>query len=64
MVNPRDWPWIPPTLIWVDCVAGCYVQVSLWWSYLHSRDEQRLKLKECGHNNLGESYLQYRLYNY
>ena len=29
MVNLRDWPWIPPTLIQVDCVAGCYVQVSL-----------------------------------
>ena len=43
MVNLRDWPWIPPTLIRVDCVAGCYVQVSLGWSYLHSRDEQRLK---------------------
>ena len=64
MVNPRDWPWIPLTLIWVDCVAGCYVQVSLRWSYLHSRDEQCLKLKECGHNNLGESCLQYQLYNY
>ena len=53
MVNLRDCPWIPPMLIQVDCVAGCYVQVSLRWSYLHSRDEEHLKLKECGHNNLG-----------
>ena len=45
MVTPRDQPWIPPTLIRVDCVAGCYVQVSLRWSYLHSGDEERLTLK-------------------
>ena len=64
MVNPRDQPWIPPMLIWVDYVASCYIQVSLRWSYLHSRDEEHLKLKERGHNNLGQSCLQYRLYNY
>ena len=28
------------------------------------QDEEHLKLKECGHNNLGEGCLQYRLYNY
>ena len=64
MVNPRDSPWIPPMLIRVDCVVGCYVQVSLRWSYLHSRDDEHLKWKECGHNNLGESCLQYQLFNY
>ena len=55
MVNSRDWPWIPQCQsMWVVWQA---VQVSLRWSYLVSRHEEHLKIKECGHNNLGKSCL-------